>query len=596
MPRARHWYTGGMLTHLKTLRSALAATAREAPETLSSGPSQAAPGDDAALDLLGLAIASLEKLALTERAPQLCQIAVLGPTQAGKSTLTNLLVGAEVTSVSALAGHTRHARGAAVGVEEAVLQQISQALHPARRVAGPELSSTDLDQYSLMDVATTALPAFAAAADGKSPPCIVWDTPDFDSLAADTYRRAVLAIAGLADVVVLIVSRDKYGDMAVWELLERLTLLQRRSLLVVNKVDPTNWEELAAHIEATQIERLGGAPFEVAAIQHAAAGEPVQAGDLLNSLEQLAPVPPTQVQRGVCELLDRGWDAWLAPVLAEDEAQARWRERLTLGKTEFLDAYRRDYLKDAERYDTFQRLLGELLVLLEIPMLARTMGSVRKAVTWPVRKLFGQREQDDSHGREPELLVEGAEHLLLALRMSALEDGQAEVFASRVAARLNADQTRLLVDFRAASIEHHNSFQESVAVAAQELYQRLQETPALLNSLRAIRASADAAGVVVALQTGGIGLADLVLTPVMLSLTSTLTESAAKTYVDQVVAELQEQQYSAVAAVLDNTLLAELAAYAEDPTLLQFAELDAAALSEERDAFVASVGGTEVAS
>jgi len=316
----------------------------------------------------------------------------------------------------------------------------------------------------------------------------------------------------------------------------------------------------------------------------------VQAGGLLNSLSDLRVVPAASVNAGVCALLDQGWDAWVAPVLAEDVAQAQWLERLGSGKEEFLAAYQRDYLKDAERYDTFQRLLGELLVLLEIPVLARTMGSVRKAVTWPVRKIFGQTEKEDTHGREPELLVEGAEHLLLQLRMAALEAGQSEPFSARVAARLNADQTRLLIDFHTASVAHHNNFQETVAVAARTLYQRLQETPALLNSLRAIRATADAGGVVFALQTGGIGLADLVLTPAMLSLTSTLTESAAKTYVDQVVEELQVQQYLAVTELVESTLLAELKGYAHDPALLQFADLDAAELAQLRDAFVAGSG------
>jgi len=158
-----------------------------------------------------------------------------------------------------------------------------------------------------------------------------------------------------------------------------------------------------------------------------------------------------------------------------------------------------------------------------------------------------------------------------------------------VAARLSAEQPELLEAFGEAAVTHHQQFQESVALAAKDLYRELQETPALLNSLRALRASADAAGVVVALQTGGIGLADLVLTPVMLSLTSTLTESAAKTYVDQVVAGLQEQQYAAVEGVLERTLVSKLQGYADDETLLQFADLSAGQLGGARDEFVQRV-------
>lgn len=554
-----------MLLHLKTLRAAL------------STPTVSELG----LDQLGLAIAGLEKLDLQAQQPGLCQIAVLGPTQAGKSTLVNALVGSEVTTVSALAGHTRHARGAAFHCDDALLARIDAALFPAQRVAGEALTGTNLDQYSLADLVAEA----PAGATGE--PLIVWDTPDFDSLEADTYRRAVLAIAGMADIILLIVSRDKYGDMAVWELLERLAPLKRRSFFVVNKVDPNSWAELSSHVEQTQHERLGDLVYGIAAIEHASDSTQVDISAVQSELGALKSVPDEQVLAGVRSQVDASWDDWLAPVVAESAVRGDWKTRVGEGKQEFLSAYRRDYLADADRYDTFQRLLGELLVLLEIPMLARSMGSIRKVVTWPVRKLFGaQKEAENNLGREPELLQEASVHLLLGLRMSALESQSENPLWAKLAQRLSATQPDLLEEFHRAALAHHDQFQVSVAESARELYQRLQESPALLNSLRAVRASADAAGVVVALQTGGIGLADLVLTPVMLSLTTTLTESAAKTYVDQVVSELQEKQYSAVSELLDRALTGELASFADDPALLEYGSLDAQALTMARDEFL----------
>jgi len=580
-----------MLSHLKNLRFVLTNRQTTAGPRAGAQIGTAVGVSEAGLDLLGLAIASLEKLAIAQLDPQLCQVAVLGPTQAGKSTLVNALVGAEVTTVSALAGHTRHARGAASNVVEKTLERIGAALQPATRVAGDSLSPTDLDQYSLAAVDSAILPTVQAS-DAQHQPLIVWDTPDFDSLAADTYRRAVLAIAGMADVIVLIVSRDKYGDMAVWELLERLSDLQRRSVLVVNKVDPASWTQLHEHIEQTQTERLGTVAFDVAAINHAGRHASVDVTAVLDTLGGLAPVSADIVDSSVHSLINDGWDEWLAPVLAEDQVQRSWREEVGQGKENFLDAYRRDYLADADRYDTFQRLLGELLVLLEIPLLARSMGSVRKVVTWPVRKLFGTKDTDDDDnlGREPEILQDAAVHLLLGLRMTALEGATDNALWGRLAKRMSDTQAELLEQFHRDALTHHQEFQQTVTEAAQLLYQRLQESPALLNSLRAVRASADAAGVVVALQTGGIGLADLVLTPAMLSLTSTLTESAAKTYVDQVVAGLQEKQHAAVSALLDKGLGAQLASYADDEQLLEFGQLDAQELRVARDKFLAAAG------
>ena len=561
-----------MLLYLQSLRDALA--------DFNDRVAQAVRVSEDALDTLSLTIASLEKLELAALAPGLCQVAVLGPTQAGKSTLVNLLVGTEVTTVSALAGHTRHARGAALGVDDAVLDRIAQALAPAKRVSAGNLSADDLDQYSLLPV-SEAVFADAAKSAGpvvESSSVIVWDTPDFDSLAADTYRRAVLAIAGLADVIVLIVSRDKYGDMAVWKLLERLALLERRSIIVVNKVDPENWGELSAHIVATQRERLQQQVFSVARINHSAPGQAIDGNEVLAQLGGLKPVGAARIEAGIEQLVARGLAEWLAPLQAEETARDGFLAQLEEGKIEFLAAYRRDYLADAERYDTFQRLLGELLILLEIPVLARTMGSVRRVVTWPVRKLFSAGGAEKSFGREPELLTEGAAHLLLSLRVGALEADAANPFWSGVAGRLGARQDTLLAQFRTAAETHHETFQVSVAAAAQTLYQDLQETPALLNGLRLIRASADTAGVVVALQTGGIGLADLVLTPAMLSLTTTLTESAAKTYVDKVVEALQQEQYAAVESLFDDALGQTLSGYASDSGLLQFPELSVAGI------------------
>lgn len=572
-----------MLQNLKALRTALAAfnSVLESQAIGSRFGASGASGEGAvaedALDLLGLVIASLEKLELQALDPAVCQVAVLGPTQAGKSTLVNLLVGSEVTTVSALAGHTRHARGAALGVDEAVLERIADALAPARRVPASNLSADNLDQYSLVPVSAAAV-ADAARSSGpvaEDSSVIVWDTPDFDSLAADTYRRAVLAIAGLADVIVLIVSRDKYGDMAVWELLERVALLDRRAVFVVNKVDPFNWDELREHVLATQQERLQRQAFSVACMHHTTQGQTIDGQEVFAQLGGLTPVGREQLQASIRTLLARGTPAWTAPLRAEEAACQSYLDLVALRKDEFMASYRRDYLADAERYDTFQRLLGELLILLEIPALARTMGSVRRVVTWPVRKLFGSKEAENSLGREPELLVEGASHLLLNLRMSALEASEPNPFWNKVARRLSAEHTGLVGQFQSAAETHHDEFQASVANAAQTLYQNLQETPALLNSLRAIRASADTAGVVVALQTGGIGLADLVLTPVMLSLTTTLTESAAKTYVDTVVSDLQEEQYAAVNTLFDKGLGATLGGYANDTELRQFSQFDA---------------------
>ena len=55
---------------------------------------------------------------------------------------------------------------------------------------------------------------------------VFWDTPDFDSLAAAGYRRGVLETAALADIYVLVLSREKYS-ISVWNILKLLAPLAR---------------------------------------------------------------------------------------------------------------------------------------------------------------------------------------------------------------------------------------------------------------------------------------------------------------------------------------------------------------------------------
>jgi len=85
-------------------------------------------------------------------------------------------------------------------------------------------------------------------------------------------------------------------------------------------------------------------------------------------------------------------------------------------------------------------------------------------------------------------------------------------------------------------------FEPEIELAAKKLYEQLQSQPALLNTLRAARATADAAAVALAVKSGGLAPADLVLAPAMLSVTTLLTESALGRYLDTVKEDLKRRQ------------------------------------------------------
>ena len=133
------------------------------------------------------------------------QIAVIGPTQTGKSTLVNLLLGRAVAEVSPLAGFTVHPAGFWL-TAASENESWAEALLPGwQRCAPDQLSRGALQTYAL----TKAEPAGAPDPDAglfARPGCVVWDTPDFDSLAARGYVHAVVEVVALADLYLLVLS------------------------------------------------------------------------------------------------------------------------------------------------------------------------------------------------------------------------------------------------------------------------------------------------------------------------------------------------------------------------------------------------------
>ncbi|MCH7472034.1 N-6 DNA methylase [bacterium] len=158
------------------------------------------------------------------------QVAVLGPTQSGKSTVVNLLLGRAAAAVSPLAGYTVQPQGfwlRSAGVDQSWLESLFPSL---RRVEQEQLTRDRLDVFSVSMIEDR---------EGELaclPPCVIWDTPDFDSLAAGAYRGPVLESAALADAYVVVLSKEKYSDLSVWQMLQLLEPLGRPMLICLNKI------------------------------------------------------------------------------------------------------------------------------------------------------------------------------------------------------------------------------------------------------------------------------------------------------------------------------------------------------------------------
>lgn len=537
------------------------------------------PDPDAlkALNSLQLADAIVDKRKLNSAHPDhALQVAIIGPTQSGKSTLVNLLLDTQAASISALAGFTVHAQGYAAGYSEDELQLLTPMMDPLQRVSAAALEATELDTYVLETV-----PSGSAALLDKA---VVWDTPDFDSIDAGTYKRAVMNTVAIADIVVLMVSKDKYGDKSVWDMLQLIHPLALPLLVCINKLDPQDEQAVLQAFTSRYAQQFDTPLPPVILLPFVARNTPGQRVSLpeerLQQLRLALTQAQTRVDRSSAMRASQAFmqlhrQQWLAPLAQEQRAAGAWQELIRSAMSQAEDQYSRDYLNNPDKYDTFNRALAELLTLLEIPGLAPMLSRTRQLVTWPARKLLGVgRDAFDRHNgssgssapvdQEALTLQRILDSTLVSLQGALLDQGHLEgrlqgqqAFWSALSREFRQRETHIREIFTSRGQQIRKEFEPEIDAAAQRLYEQLQSQPTLLNSLRAARATADAAGVALAVKSGGLAPTDLILAPAMLSVTTLLTESALGKYLDAIKAELRERQRQHINSRLLQGILAD---------------------------------------
>lgn len=549
---------------------------------------------------LRLADAALDKQALNKNEPtHPLQFVILGPTQAGKSTLCNLLLDTNAAGISALAGYTVHAQGFATNVVEGQLGALTDLMLPLTRVTSSELRANDLDHF-VLDI-------IKAGNNSLVDQGVVWDSPDFDSVEASGYRGAVLQAAAMADVLILMVSKDKYADKSVWDMLKLVKRLGKPLFVCINKLDERDRQTVIDSFKQRHQEQFNAAAPEIIALPFirndspAPAPAPAPTADNapdiattpLSGTEQainigaetritlsaaiersIEKIDRTGQNQHIAEFVQHHWPQWMAPIELESEAQDNWQKAVDDAIENAKERYATRYLNNPQKYDTFNKAIAELLTLLEIPGIAGTLSATRNVVTWPARKLFKLGQSFKERGVEPadqelEVLDLILEQTLTTLQGHILVEqqesqGTQTYWASMQKALIqNKDLIRGQYTQRAEQIQ--KEFEPRIDEAAQQLYVQLQDQPVLLNTLRAARASTDAAAVVLAVKSGGLAPADLVIAPAMLSVTTLLTESALGQYMERSKNQLKEEQQALVdAEILEKALGEKLIALSSE--------------------------------
>ncbi|MFK7889597.1 MAG: GTPase domain-containing protein [Granulosicoccus sp.] len=520
--------------------------------------SQQAPRDPEQvrhLNALQLASSLIDSSTLHQQYASLCpQIAIMGPTQSGKSTLVNLLLDASVAIASPLAGFTVHAQGYGAACSEKDLSIINEFMSPMERTKSDALDAQKLDSYVLEPAGVGPRALIDQA--------VVWDTPDFDSIEASTYAAAVYKTAALADVAMLVVSKDKYGDKRVWDVIELLHQLRKPIIICINKVDEADKELIRSafsnrwreHLQ-TPVSPLVLLPYISGQQPESAPAFPPSSLDTLqDALGTALALTDRQAQARACEqFIDANQMAWLEPLLHEREALRSWQEMLRRAIEDADEQYANSYLNNPDKYETFNRALAELLSLLEIPGVARALGRTRQLVTWPARRLLGVGRSmiqnssvqagagGEKVNQEAQVMQHVFDSALVGIQTQLLDQPRQPWWTA-----LNQNYRDRLPHVRqtynSVAEQARAEFEPQIESAAQSLYQQLQSQPRLLNTLRAARASADAAGVALAVKSGGLAPADLILAPAMLSVTTLLTESALGKYMNTVKQSLRQKQ------------------------------------------------------
>ncbi len=517
------------------------------------------------LTTLAIAQTSLNKLALgREDTGYPLQVVVIGPTQVGKSAVVNLLLQQQLAESSAQAGFTVHCQG--FHVVDEVKNIYNRADHWAARYFG-ELSISKqsaldrqaLEEYSLQEV---SIP------DSEFMDTVVWDTPDFDSVNSFDYRAPLLKAIALADLVVFVVSKEKYADKTVWKMLELVANRSIPSVLVMNKTPTGPRDELKASLEKKYLAAIPESSVPpITFIDEypndligAASGSELEALRQI-ALQQLKRRQPEQLKTDTLEYLRLHWPNWTSGLSAEHRMQREYQVMVELVVDSSLQRYKTEYLESDRHREVIQLALSELLVLLEVPGMAKPLSKIRSVVTWPVRTLISRASEPspvakDGRNEERRLLDELGKHTIASLGSSiaARESSADGPWWREVRSHLEQAERGINTKYDQSLDNYQTLLHVEIDRAAQSLYQNLQEQPATLNGLRAARVTADAAAVVLAVKSGGLGAVDLIVAPAMLSLTTLLTEGALGQYMQRIQKKLNAYQEKEVQSILDRKI------------------------------------------
>jgi hypothetical protein len=494
---------------------------------------------------------------LDDQPPTPIHVAVVGGAGAGKSTVANLLSGAVAAEANPQAGFTRHP--IAYTSANGPLNWTGHLgfLGPLHPLTQPSPSSLDEDVYQVRRV-----PSDPASFDLLKD-YVVWDCPDMTTWAAGGYIPRLIESAALADILVFVASDERYNDEVPTQFLQLLLQTGKPVVAVLMKMKESDAPALIAHFQKEVIAHLphppGGGVVSTLAIPFLT---PAQLADparqaarhripLLNQVAVLG-MPPASARRrsvvGATQFLVRHCDQLLSVAQQDLRALQSWQAVVVAGQADFEQRYLREYLT-SEKFRGFDEALVRLMELLELPGIGKFLSGTLYVLRTPYRLLKGlvvkAISRPDAPGRpEYPILEDALNGWIDLLRKEAARHDDDHALWAHVAEGFHGGG--LAERIRERFQQNYRNFQtgltSEVDRTARAIYEQLEKTPALLNTLRGGKFALDVAAIGGTLAAGGINWHDFILVPLVASLTHQLVELLGKSVVDTQREQTRERQ------------------------------------------------------
>jgi hypothetical protein len=469
-------------------------------------------------------------------------VAVVGGAGAGKSTVANLLIGANLAETNPQAGFTRHPIAYTSSNGAAAWPGHLGFLGPLQRLTRPSPSSLDADVYQVRKA-----PADPTAL-GLLDHYVVWDCPDMTTWAASHYVSRLLEIVALADVVVYVASDERYNDQAPTEFLRVLLQAGKAVLVCLVKMKEENATTFVEHFQKEVLSTMPAgavACLTIPELTAAQLADPVHLAKrfqipLLNQVGVLGSPPELARCRSVCSAMNyllTAQNELLSVARSDLAALQSWRALVQEGQVEFDGRYRREYLT-TEKFHRFDEALVRLLELLELPGIGRALGVVLYVVRTPYRLLKGlftkalHRPEAPSQPERP-VMEQALKGWLDLLHKEAARRAESHP----VWAHINQGFGSGLAELAWQRFEEgFRAFQLSLAdeadKTARAIYEELEKHPVALNTLRGMKFTLEVGAITGTIVAGGLNWFDVVLVPLAASVTHQLVELLGKQYVD----------------------------------------------------------------